>query len=41
MIYGRNIYRFTDKMHEEHPDAVGKLSKGNAYDLSSNSSSRT
>ena len=25
----------------EHPDAVGKLSKGNAYDLSSNSSSRT
>lgn len=36
IIYGRNIYRFTDKMHEEHPTAIKKLSKGHAYDLSSN-----
>lgn len=36
IIYGRNIYRFTPKMHEEHPDAIHRLSKGHAYDLSSN-----
>lgn len=36
IIYGRNIYRFTKKMHEEHPEAKNKLSKGHAFDLSSN-----
>ncbi|WP_076461712.1 Eco57I restriction-modification methylase domain-containing protein [Limosilactobacillus caccae] len=36
IIYGRNIYRFTDMMHQEHPEAKSKLSKGHAYDLSSN-----
>ncbi|PEH05359.1 restriction endonuclease [Lactobacillus sp. UMNPBX5] len=36
IIYGRNIYRFTDTMHQENPDAKSKLSKGHAYDLSSN-----
>lgn len=36
IIYGRNIYRFTDKMHEDFPEAKDKLSKGHAYDLSSN-----
>lgn len=36
IIYGRNIYRFTEIMHVENPDAKGKLSKGHAFDLSSN-----
>lgn len=36
IVYGRNIYRLTDKMHQDHPEAIGKLSKGHAYDLSSN-----
>ena len=36
IIYGRNIYRFTNIMHKENPDAINKLSKGHAYDLSSN-----
>ncbi|MCJ2172326.1 Eco57I restriction-modification methylase domain-containing protein [Lactobacillus kefiranofaciens] len=36
IIYARNIYRFTDVMHAEHPKAIEKLSKGHAYDLSSN-----
>ena len=40
IIYGRNIYRFTDKMHKDYPNAINKLSKGHAYDLSSNIFSR-
>ncbi|MDD1383199.1 Eco57I restriction-modification methylase domain-containing protein [Limosilactobacillus reuteri] len=36
LIYGRNIYRFTDDMHHDHPNIINKLSKGHAYDLSSN-----
>ena len=36
IIYGRNIYRFTDKMHKDYPNAINKLSKGHAYDISSN-----
>lgn len=36
IVYGRNIYRFTDKLHEDYPDVINKLSKGHAYDLSSN-----
>lgn len=36
IVYGRNIYRFTNKLHEDYPDIVNKLSKGHAYDLSSN-----
>ena len=36
LIYGRNIYRFTKKMHEDNPQAAGKLSKGHANDLSAN-----
>ena len=33
LIYGRNIYRFTPKMHKDNPQAAGKLSKGHANDL--------
>lgn len=36
IVYGRNIYRFTNKLHEDFPDIESKLSKGHAYDLSSN-----
>ena len=36
IIYGRNIYRFTEKMHKDYPNAASKLSNGHAYDLSSN-----
>jgi len=36
IVYGRNIYRFTDKLHEDYPEVANKLSKGHAYDLVSN-----
>lgn len=32
----RTAYRLTKLMHEEHPDALEKLSKGHAFDMSSN-----
>lgn len=36
IVYSRTAYRLTEKMHKEHPDAINKLSKGHAYDMSSN-----
>lgn len=36
IVYSRTSYRLTDKMHKDHPDAIGKLSKGHAYDMASN-----
>lgn len=36
IIYGRNIYRFTDILHKDYPEAVHLLSMGHAYDISSN-----
>ena len=36
IVYSRTSYRFTQKLHEEHPEAMNKLSKGHAYDVSSN-----
>ena len=36
IVYSRTSYRLTDKMHEDHPDAITKVSKGHAYDMSSN-----
>lgn len=36
IVVTRTAYRLTDKMHEDHPDAVGQLSKGHAYDMSTN-----
>ena len=30
------LYRFTDKMHEDYPDARERLSKGHDYDVTSN-----
>ena len=32
----RTIYRLTDKVHEDYPEAIKQLSKGHAYDMSTN-----
>lgn len=32
----RTAYRLTEKMHEDHPEAVSQLSKGHRYDMSTN-----
>lgn len=36
IVYSRTSYRLTDLMHRDYPDALNKLSKGHAYDMSSN-----
>lgn len=36
IVITRTAYRFTDKMHEEHPEAISQLSAGHAYDMSTN-----
>ena len=36
IVYSRTSYRLTDKMHEENPFAINRVSKGHAYDMSSN-----
>lgn len=36
IVYSRTAYRLTDVMHKNNPDAINKLSKGHAYDMSSN-----
>lgn len=36
IILSRTAYHFTNQMHVEHPEAITKLSKGHAYDMSSN-----
>ena len=36
IVVTRTAYRFTDKMHEEHPEALGQLSNGHPYDMSTN-----
>lgn len=36
IVVTRTAYRFTDKMHSEHPEAKEQLSKGHAYDVSTN-----
>ena len=33
IMYAAEIYHFTDKMHEDFPNAKNKLSRGHAYDL--------
>lgn len=33
IMYGQNTYKFTKRIHEEHPDVVNKLSKGHENDL--------
>lgn len=36
IVYSRTSYRLTDKLHEEHPEAITQLSKGHKYDMSTN-----
>lgn len=36
IVYSRTSYRLTDALHQEHPDAITKVSKGHSYDVSSN-----
>ena len=36
IVYSRTSCRLTDKMHEDHPNALSKLSNGHPYDMSSN-----
>lgn len=36
IVSSRGPYRFTDQLHQEHPNAKKHLSTGHAYDLSSN-----
>lgn len=35
-VVTRTAYHFTDKMHEDHPEAIAQLSRGHAYDVSTN-----
>lgn len=36
IVYSRTSFKFTKKLHEDFPNAVNKLSKGHAFDVSSN-----
>ena len=36
IVNSRTAYRLTDKMHKDYPNAIKMLSKGHAYDMSSN-----
>ena len=36
IVFSRTSYRLTDKMHSDHPEALGQLSNGHAYDMSTN-----
>lgn len=36
IVFSRTSYRLTDVMHQDYPNALSKLSKGHAYDMSSN-----
>lgn len=36
IVITRTAYRLTDKMHEDYPEAIGQLSNGHAYDMSTN-----
>lgn len=36
IVITRTAYRLTDKMHKDYPKAIEQLSKGHAYDMSTN-----
>ena len=36
LVVTRTAYRLTDKMHQDHPEALVQLSEGHAYDMSTN-----
>ncbi|MCD8118701.1 MAG: Eco57I restriction-modification methylase domain-containing protein [Lachnospiraceae bacterium] len=35
-VITRTAYRLTDKLHDDHPEALSQLSKGHKYDMSTN-----
>lgn len=40
IVFGQNIYQYTDKLHEDYPNAEGLLSQGHKYDVTSNAFDR-
>lgn len=36
IVVTRTAYRLTDKMHQDHPEAISQLSNGHPYDMSTN-----
>lgn len=40
IVFGQNIYQYTDKFHEDYPNAEGLLSNGHKYDVTSNAFDR-
>lgn len=36
IVLSRTVYRLTDKMHQDHPEAIDQLSQGHPYDVSTN-----
>lgn len=36
IVYSRTSYRLTQKMHDDNPNAINQVSKGHAFDMSSN-----
>lgn len=40
IIFGRNIYQYTDKLHADNPNAEERLSKNHKYDVASNAFDR-
>lgn len=36
IVISRTSYRMTDQMHKDHPEALGQLSNGHPYDMSTN-----
>jgi hypothetical protein len=40
IVFGQNIYQYTDKLHKDYPNAESLLSKGHKYDVTSNAFDR-
>ncbi|MCR4614765.1 MAG: Eco57I restriction-modification methylase domain-containing protein [Clostridiales bacterium] len=40
IVVSSYAYHFTEKLHQENPDVIGRLSKGHAFDLKSNTFER-
>ncbi len=36
IVISRTTYRLSEKLHQDHPEAITQLSKGHAYDMASN-----
>lgn len=40
IIYGQEIYKYTEKLHQDHPDAESHLSKNHKYDIKTSAFNR-